>query len=78
MTPMEAATKACAALGTEAERIAFLDGYGHGLRTESATWKHALAAGSRRAKTAQPVECEASQSGPKGNAQNPPSNIGAA
>jgi hypothetical protein len=29
----------------------------------------ALAAGSRRAKTPQTVECEASQSGPKGNAQ---------
>jgi hypothetical protein len=31
----------------------------------------ALAAGSRRAKTPKAVECEASQSGPKGNAQNP-------
>jgi hypothetical protein len=31
----------------------------------------ALAAGSRRAKTPQAVECEASQSGPKGNAQPP-------
>jgi hypothetical protein len=30
----------------------------------------ALAAGSRRAKTPKAVECEASQSGPKGNAQN--------
>jgi hypothetical protein len=31
--------------------------------------RNALAAGSRRAKTPQAVECEASQSGPKGNAQ---------
>lgn len=33
----------------------------------------ALATGSRRAKTPQAVECEASQSGPKGNAQMAPS-----
>jgi hypothetical protein len=31
--------------------------------------EEALAAGSRRAKTPKAVECEASQSGPKGNAQ---------
>jgi hypothetical protein len=34
----------------------------------------ALAAGSRRAKTPTAVECEASQSGPKGNAQSLVSN----
>jgi hypothetical protein len=33
------------------------------------TWPSALATGSRRAKTPQAVECEASQSGPKGNVQ---------
>lgn len=32
----------------------------------------ALVAGSRRAKTAKPVECEASQSGAKRNAQRTP------
>lgn len=33
------------------------------LRAANLTLRAALAAGSRRAKTAQPVECEASQSG---------------
>ena len=71
MTAMEAATKACAALSTEAERRAFLEGYGHGIRTESATWKSALAAGAQRAETTQLAQSEGRQSGPsesEGNA----------
>jgi hypothetical protein len=44
---------------------AFFEAY----QSDPVSIEDALAAGSRRAKTAKRVECEASQSGPKGNAQ---------
>lgn len=70
---MELAAKACAKLQSEEAKLAWLDGYAHGIRQTNANWDSALAAGSRRAKTAKPVECEASQSGDakQRNAQPP-------